>query len=181
MRAAILAGFGRRSARGCLQYVDALGYASAMADDALSRLLDERACERLVTDYTHLVDFGEAARIADLFTEDGIWEADQLRMEGRDAIRAGFGARQRVARRTSRHVCTNVAITLTGPDEATGLSYLVNYRHDSRTGEAELPAPIGPPKYVGEYHDRFVRTADGWRIAHRRCTLAFVRTRGAGG
>lgn len=147
---------------------------------ALERLLDERACERLVIDYTHLVDSGEAARIADLFTADGVWEADQIRMDGRDAIRAGFGARQGVKRRTSRHVCTNVAITLHGADEATGLSYLVNYRHDSTTGTAELPAPVGHPKFVGEYHDRFVRTPDGWRIAHRRCTLAFVRARGAG-
>jgi uncharacterized protein (TIGR02246 family) len=151
-----------------------------MANDAIHRLLDERACERLVIDYTHFVDLGEAARIADLFTDDGVWEADGVRMDGRDAIRAGFGARQRVTRRTSRHVCTNLAVTLTGPDEATGLSYLVNYRHDSKTGTAELPAPVGHPKFVGEYHDRFVRTADGWRIAHRRCTLSFVRARGAG-
>lgn len=152
----------------------------AAAPAALTRLLDERACERLVIDYTHLVDFGEAARIADLFTADGVWEADGVRMDGRDAIRAGFGARQGVTRRTSRHVCTNVAITLEGPDAAAGISYLVNYRHDSQTGTAELPAPVGHPKFVGEYHDRFVRTPDGWRIAHRRCTLAFVRVRGAG-
>lgn len=28
----------------------------------------ERECERLVVTYTHLVDFGEADRIAELFT-----------------------------------------------------------------------------------------------------------------
>ena len=146
-----------------------------MVQDPVARLLDERACERLVIDYTHLVDFGEAARIADLFTKDGVWEAAGVRMDGQDAIRAGFGARQGVARRTSRHLCSNVAITLVGPDEATGISYLVNYRHDSASGVAEHPAPAGLPKYVGEYHDRFVRTPDGWRIAHRRCDMAFVR------
>ncbi|HEV7732038.1 MAG TPA: nuclear transport factor 2 family protein [Candidatus Binatia bacterium] len=150
-----------------------------MPQDPVAQLLDERACERLVIDYTHFVDFGEAARIADLFTGDGVWEAEGVRMVGQDAIRAGFSARQGVARRTSRHVCTNVAITLRGPDEATGISYLVNYRHDSPTGTAERPAPAGTPKYVGEYHDRFVRTSDGWRIAHRRCEMAFVRPRGA--
>ena len=148
-----------------------------MGHDALTKLLDERACERLVIDYTHFVDFGEAARIADLFTDDGVWEADGVRMDGRDAIRAGFGARQGVTRRTSRHVCTNLAVTLTGPDEATGLSYLVNYRHDSKTGTAELPAPVGHPKFVGEYHDRFVRTPDGWRI--RRRSTTFMRKSGA--
>ncbi len=151
-----------------------------MPTDPMAQLLDERACERLVVDYTHFVDFGEAARIAELFTGDGIWEAEGVRMVGQEAIRAGFLARQGVVRRTSRHVCTNVAITMRGPDEATGLSYLVNYRHDSTSGAAERPAPAGHPKYVGEYHDRFVRTPDGWRIAHRRCEMAFVRARGAG-
>jgi ketosteroid isomerase-like protein len=61
--------------------------------DPVGRLLAERACERLITDYTRFVDFGEASRIADLFTADGIWEADGVQMVGRDAIRAGFSAR----------------------------------------------------------------------------------------
>lgn len=148
-----------------------------MADHALQQLLDERACERLVLDYTRFVDFGEAARIAELFTPDGVWESVDVRMDGRDAIRAGFLARQGVARRTSRHVCTNIAITLEAADEARGLSYLINYRHDSSTGVAERPAPVNHPKFVGEYHDRFVRTADGWRFVHRRCDVTFLRLR----
>lgn len=148
-----------------------------MSIDPVARLLAERACERLMTDYTRFVDFGEAARIADLFTADGIWEADGVQMVGRDAIRAGFSARQGVERRTSRHVCTNIAVDILTPDEATALSYLVNYRHDSRSGAAERPAPVDHPKFVGEYHDRFVRTDAGWRFAHRRCDLAFVRVR----
>jgi hypothetical protein len=152
-------------------------YACRMSMDPLARLLAERACERLMTDYTRFVDFGEAARIADLFSADGVWEADGVRMDGRDAIRAGFSARQGVGRRTSRHVITNVAVDVVGPEEATALSYLVNYRHDSRSGTAERPAPVDHPKFVGEYHDRFVRTADGWRFARRRCDLAFVRVR----
>ena len=60
-------------------------------------------------------------------------------------------------------------------DEATSLCYLVNYRHDSDTGVAEVPAPAGLPKYVGEYRDRFVRTDEGWRFAERRFDLAFLR------
>ncbi len=144
--------------------------------DDLARLVIERACERLITDYARFVDFGNAARIAELFTEDGVWEGPGTRMEGREAIRAGFWKREGVMRRVSRHVCTNVAIEVLGPGEARGLSYLVNYRYDRRDGEdATAPAPAGAPKYVGEYHDRFVRTPGGWRFAERVCTLAFVR------
>jgi uncharacterized protein (TIGR02246 family) len=157
------------------------GYGSGMSMDPVARLLAERACERLMTDYTRFVDFGEASRIADLFTVDGVWEAEGVRMDGRDAIRAGFSARQGVERRTSRHVCTNIAVDVLGPDEAQALSYLVNFRHDSRTGIAERPAPVDHPKFVGEYHDRFVRTANGWQFLHRRCDLAFLRVPGTRG
>lgn len=146
-------------------------------NDDLQRLLDERACERLIIDYTHRVDFGEATRIADLFTVDGVWRSDEFSMEGQAAIRAGFERRQGVARRRSRHVCTNIAVTVEG-DVATAVSYLVNYRHDSQTGVAESPAPAGLPKYVGEYHDSFVRTADGWRFSSRFFTIAFLRRAG---
>jgi SnoaL-like domain len=80
-----------------------------MSHDPVARLLDERACERLIIDYTHLVDFGEAARIADLFMTDGVWEAGGLRMDGQDAIRAraswrvrgGRGPRRDTSRATS--------------------------------------------------------------------------------
>jgi hypothetical protein len=144
--------------------------------DDLTRLLIERACERLITDYARFVDFGAAARIAELFAADGVWEAPGVRMEGQEAIRTGFWKREGVTRRVSRHVCTNVAIDVLGPGEARGLSYLINYRHDRREGEdAAAPAPTGPPKFVGEYHDRFVRTPEGWRFAERVCTLAFLR------
>lgn len=147
-------------------------------DDALAGLLDERAIGKLMTDYTRFVDFGEAERIAELFTADGVWDGPGVRMEGQDEIRRFFKAREGVTRRTSRHVITNIAIDLHGDGEATALSYLVNFRHDSR-GDVVLPVPAGLPKYVGEYHDRFVRTPAGWRFLERRFVNTFLRERSA--
>ena len=144
-----------------------------MTDD-LQRLLDERAIERLIAVYCHLVDFGDAPAIADLFVAEGRWTSAEVDMDGQDQIRAGFTRRQAVTRRQSRHLCTNVVVDVDG-DTATSLCYLVNYRHDSQTGVAESPAPAGLPKYVGEYRDRFVRTPDGWRFSERRFELAFLR------
>lgn len=143
-------------------------------DEITQRIADERACERLVMQYTHLVDSGNAPAIADLFVTDGVWRTDEFAMDGQQEIRDGFTRRQGVTRRQSKHVCTNVLIDVDG-DEAAGRCYLVNYRHDSPTGEAEKPAPADVPKFVGEYHDRFVRTADGWRFMDRYCDMAFVR------
>ena len=70
-----------------------------------------------------------------------------------------------------------MVIDVVDEDRAVGLSYLVNYRYDSPTGDALVPAPAGAPKFVGEYHDTFVPTAQGWRFESRRCDLAFRRTR----
>lgn len=141
---------------------------------AMQRLIDERACERLIAEYTHLIDGGDGPAIADLFTKDGVWRTEEFSMDGQDEIRAGFSRRRGVARRQSRHVCTNVVVNVDG-DTATGLCYLVNYRHDSASGVAEVPAPAGLPKYVGDYRDRFVRTDKGWRFAERVFEVYFLR------
>jgi uncharacterized protein (TIGR02246 family) len=142
----------------------------------LDTMQAERECERLVYRYAWLVDSGEAAAIADLFAEDGTWAAGGGEpMRGRDGIRAGFEARQAVARRQSRHVMTNVLIDVTGPDTATGRVYLVNFRHDSPSGVAEKPAPADVPKYVGEYNLSFRRVDGAWLFHTLELDLAFVR------
>ena len=144
-------------------------------DQDLQRLVDERACEKLISEYCHLVDFGNASAIAQLFILEGQWSGPGVDMVGQSEIEAGFSARQAVTRRQSRHLCTNVSIDVEG-DEARGLCYLLNFRHDSQSGTAETPAPAGLPNYVGEYHDQFVRTDQGWRFASRRFDLAFLRS-----
>jgi hypothetical protein len=149
--------------------------------DPVERLLAERACERLVYTYARLLDFGDEARVPDLFTDDGVWEMPgRIRFAGRAELEAGIPTRLVAPGRTARHVCTNVTIDVLGPDEAVGFSYMINYRHDPPSGLAERPAPSGAPVYMGEYHDRFVRTPDGWRFALRRTELAFAASAGAG-
>ena len=145
--------------------------------DAVERLLAERACERLIVEYARRVDFGEAGRIADLFTADGRWEGTDLLLDGRDAIREWFVERERLARRVSRHVCTNIAVEAVSANVATSLCYMINYRHDRREGDATTPVPAEHPKYVGELRDTFRLTDDGWRFSSRRVTVAFQRAR----
>jgi hypothetical protein len=143
----------------------------------IERLLAERACERLIVEYCRRVDFGEAARIADLFTEDGTWEGVELFLDGREAIRTWFTERQGLERRVSRHVCTNIGVELTSETEATTLCYLINYRRDRPEGDLSLPVAGDIPKFVGECRDAFRRTDDGWRFTSRKVELAFVRPR----
>jgi hypothetical protein len=145
--------------------------------DELARLLAERECERLIIRYCRLVDFGNAGGIADLFCEDGEWRGVDLHLQGRDQIRAWFTEREQLTRRVSRHICTNVGVDVLSEDEAESLCYMVNYRHDSPDPEPRLPVTLEVPKFVGELHDRFRRTPDGWRFARRTVEVSFVRRR----
>lgn len=136
------------------------------------RLLIERACERLVTTYCHYVDHGEASRIADLFTAEGVWKGPGVRMEGRGQLLKGFGAREAQAERMSLHVCHNFLCDVVDADHAEGVVYLTLYRHD---GDPERKvSPLVGPAMVGEYRDRFVRTPGGWRIAERETRVSFL-------
>jgi hypothetical protein len=68
-----------------------------------------------------------------------------------------------------------VLVDVHSPDEATGVAYLINYRHDSQGDQVERPAPARHPKFVGDYHLRFRRVEGQWRIAALRFDLLFLR------
>ena len=144
--------------------------------DPVQLLLHERDIHRVLVDYCSFVDFGEAGRMAELFTEDGVWlGADGRGMHGLDEIRKAFSQRQTLTRRASRHSITNVSIDVLSDTEARARCYLINYRHDVDEGVPALPVPARLPKFTGEYHDELVRTDAGWRIRHRRFDLVFLR------
>ena len=93
--------------------------------------------------------------------------------EGEEQLRKGFQARQDNKARMSRHVCNNLLIDVIDEDNATGTVYLTLYRHDGE--EDRSHSPIDGPSLVGEYRDRFVRTAEGWRFCERVTVISFVR------
>lgn len=138
----------------------------------LDRLLIERACERLIQLYCHWTDHGEAARVADLFAEDGVWASADNIMNGRASILRGFRARQDNQRRMSRHVCTSALIDVIDASTASGVVYLTLYRHDGEAGRATSPTQA--PSMIGEYRDRFVRTSAGWRFQRREVHISFI-------
>jgi ketosteroid isomerase-like protein len=144
----------------------------------LQRIISEQACERLMYEYARLVDSGHASGIPDLFTDNAVWTgADGRNMNGRAELVTAFSGREALARRQSRHVITNVIVDVIDEDEATGTAYLINYRHDAAEGVADNPAPAGHPKFVGDYHLRFRRVGDKWRIVSLQFDLAFLRRR----
>ncbi|MBC3988244.1 nuclear transport factor 2 family protein [Streptomyces sp. AC563] len=140
----------------------------------LDRLLAERACERLIAAFVRELDLGHPAAVADLCTADGVWEwpGGDRGVEGREALRACFGARP--ADRLSRHVSTNVLVTLLSPTTAGATSYFTTYRVDGHEGGMASPRA---PVRVGQHYedtDTFRRVDGRWALATRTVFLAFA-------
>ncbi|MFK4792482.1 nuclear transport factor 2 family protein [Sphingobium sp. ZW T5_29] len=128
--------------------------------DAEARRAIEWDCARLVHYYANLNDGAEWEAAAALFAEEGLLvrpSAPDRPIAGRDAILAAFLAR---SPRATRHVCANVVIDVLSADRAVGESAMLLF-----TGPG---APL-----VGSFHDRFTRTAEGWRFLERRGSLIF--------
>jgi uncharacterized protein (TIGR02246 family) len=132
----------------------------------------ERACERLVLDFAYFSDSQNHDALAALFTPDAIMvrpNGDSL--AGREAIRKAYQARP--AGRITRHICTNIRITVESPDLARGLTYAIVYSATAdRLPEAHFGIGADPRHLIGEFEDEFARTDEGWRIQFR--TARFV-------
>ena len=120
----------------------------------------EADCARLIALYANLNDAARWDEVAALYVEDGSMTrptAPDAPLLGRAAILAAFQSRPP---RKTRHVCSNVVIDVLSPTEARGESAMILLQPEA--------APL-----AGSFHDRFVLTADGWRFAERRGSLAW--------
>lgn len=129
--------------------------------DALETLLAEREIGRMIVAYAAANDAGEWEAVAATYVEDGRMSrptAPDDFIEGREAILAAFRARPP---RTTRHIVANVRVDVSG-EAATATSQIL------------LFSAAGQPPLVGSYHDKLVRTPEGWRFTERRGGLDFT-------
>jgi 3-hydroxyacyl-CoA dehydrogenase len=121
---------------------------------------DRREITTVLHGYCRMLDSLELERVLSYFTDDcEVIYGPEPRMQSHGAAHLAESLR-RLSRfaRTSHHL-SNVEIELTGPESATSISYVLAWHQQ----------PDGASRTVyGQYHDRFVRTAAGWRIAERR-------------
>jgi ketosteroid isomerase-like protein len=121
---------------------------------------DRREIASVLNGYCRMLDSLELDRVPCYFTDDcQVIYGPEPRMQSHGAadLAESLGRLSRFAR-TSHHL-SNVEIELTGPDTAASVSYVLAWHQQ----------PDGPSRTVyAQYHDRFVRTAAGWRIAERR-------------
>jgi len=130
----------------------------------------ERACERLIYEFAEAIDLRNDAHLDDLFSEEATYArptAPNSVITGREVIRKTFESRP--GGRVTRHICSNVRITVDSAVRAHGVSRVVLI-----AGPTEPPADpqfgfkADARQLIGEFDDEFVKTAAGWRFASRR-------------
>ena len=139
------------------------------ASEQLVADTDHVQLSRLVTEHAWRVDNGRADTVYELYVDEGVLDVGTP-LCGRQAIHAW--GRQLVDAppwRSIRHVCSNMRFVANGPDAAEG-STLMTVFMVAGPGDATTL-----PWNVGEDHDRFVRTADGWKLVSRRWVNLFTR------
>ena len=137
------------------------------ADEAAIRNLIGRVA--LLADTTPDLDLYLA-----LFTEDAVWDfpgdaAQQLsasRTQGHAAILADRQQRRSTGFQGpgthTRHLVTVLAVHVDGSDAATADSYWMYLNHTDTAPALQS---------MGQYRDSLVRTAEGWKLAHRQIIL----------
>jgi uncharacterized protein (TIGR02246 family) len=90
----------------------------------VERLEDELAIHRLLVTYGLGVDAGDPDRGAAVFVEDGVYDTDVGRMEGREAVRAMVrGPRHQEMVGSCAHQIGPAVIAFDGPGRATATGY----------------------------------------------------------
>lgn len=127
-------------------------------EERLRRLEDERDVTRVVAAYGPLVDTGDP-RAADLWLHDGVYDVDELLMEGAEAVGAMVrsDAHQAFVAQGCAHFQGPVNVTVRG-DEAVAVGYslmLVQASDGFRLRRATAN------------HWQLRRAESGWRVSRR--------------
>ena len=130
---------------------------------------EKLAIHEMIARYSYAYDGKDAEGLARLFVEEGVFEifvpgkaSPSVRLQSRKEIREWAARRlqERNGRFNSRHYRSGILIDeLTSDSALTRTMVLVTHQG---VGEA-APRPTAS----GVYHDRWRKTPEGWRLAHR--------------
>lgn len=145
---------------------------SPMNDDKLQQIIDRQAITDGLHWYTRWVDLNRVDMQVQIFAEDGriSFGGDNWTV-GRANIQALIDPLVQLYSAT-HHYITNVEITFEGADEARSQCYLHAWHRPVAGGDNFV--------LYAQYHDRWVRTAEGWRIKERRLKTAATEGRAGG-
>ena len=134
-----------------------------MSEQPDRRSADRQAIADVLVEYCCALDVMDLPALAALFTDDCVVEygpGEFLQCHGSAALAKSLERMWRWSR-TSHHL-SNVLIRFDGSDAALSRSY-VHAWHERPDGSTAT--------IFGQYHDRFVRREQLWRIAERRMLM----------
>jgi len=143
---------------------------SATTEAKLVSEADYVELSRLVIEHGWRTDHGRADTVHELYVDEGELTIGPTPLRGHDSI-LEWG-RQLVENppwRSIRHVCGNMRFVYDGDNAALGTTVLTVFMV-----AGEQPATTAPFN-VGEDHDRFARTVQGWKFVSRRWVELFAR------
>jgi hypothetical protein len=129
----------------------------------------ERACSALVAAFPYNIDNRLYEGVVDLFAENGSFERPGVRAVGRSEIREMLTARP--GNVATRHVCSQPVFLTVEETKAAAVTCFTLYQAEK--GEGPFPTIKGPSA-IAEYHDEFILSPDGWKIAARKVAVAMV-------
>lgn len=125
-----------------------------------------REVEAILVEWSWLIDHGRAAEAAVLFTPDAEQTIAGVTARGIEAIAEGLKRRADMTGRTSRHVISNLKLSMSSDTTVDANWILTLYRSD----DANKPAR---PVLVGDVQDIFRKETDGWKIRSRKIVPVF--------
>lgn len=131
----------------------------AELESRLRRLEDERDIAQLIAAYGPLVDAGAAVEVAELWTHDGIYDVDEVYLEGHEQLAAMVRskAHQSWIEGGCAHFVGPALVSVDGDTAVAVCHSLMVVRTDGRFRVRRATAN----------HWELTRTDDGWRASRR--------------
>ena len=132
------------------------------------RIKDE--CQALSLRFGRLQDERRYAELPELMTPDGTY----TRLGEKLPIREFIEWVHTMPFNNTRHFVTATDFSDINSSSAKGITYYTLYLYD---GDAEKPYPLDGPFVLGEYHEEFSNTRNGWKIKSREARIIFRKNR----
>jgi hypothetical protein len=121
--------------------------------------------------YAQAMDERRADLIEAIFTQDGVIEGVDFKIDGRPAIAkmaSTLGGRENAIFGKTLHYVMNHTAEVSG-DRAKGTAYCIAYH-------ILKERPASALIWYIRYYDDYIRAEGEWRIAHRQLVLEFTQT-----
>jgi hypothetical protein len=122
--------------------------------------------ESVLVEWSWLIDHGRAQEASVLFTHDAEQSIAGVTRSGIDAIKQGLKHRADMTGRTSRHVISNLRLSVSSDATIDATWILTLYRSDDTNKPAK-------PMMVNDVQDSFRKEAGGWKISSRTVVPVF--------